>query len=70
MIQFKKFLLTVPTGYSDRGIPTSLEFLGNIYGEEEIISYAYDFEQASLFRRPPNLPIPEPATTSLNRYLK
>lgn len=56
--------ITVPMGYSDGGIPTSLEFLGNSYDEGEIISYAYDFEQASLFRRPPNLPIPEPATTS------
>lgn len=56
--------ITVPMGYSDAGIPTSLEFLGNIYGESEIISYAYDFEQASSFRRSPSLPIPEPSVTS------
>ena len=66
--------ITVPMGYSDEGIPMSLEFMGNYFGEQEIISYAYDYEQATRFRRPPTLfpslpgetfeytPIPEPGS--------
>jgi amidase len=54
--------ITVPMGYSKEGIPMSLEFMGNYFGEAEIISYAYDYEQATQFRRPPSLPIPEPTT--------
>lgn len=53
--------ITVPMGYSVEGIPMSLEFLGNYFGEAEIISYAYDYERATMFRRPPVL-VPEPAT--------
>ncbi|MGF1481094.1 MAG: amidase [Cyanophyceae cyanobacterium] len=56
--------IAVPMGYSENGIPTSLEFMGNIYGEAELIGYAHDFEEASSFRRPPSLPIPEPASTT------
>jgi amidase len=54
--------ITVPMGYSKEGIPMSLEFMGNYFGEAEIIGYAYDYEQATRFRRPPGLPIPEPAS--------
>ncbi|NJO94451.1 MAG: amidase, partial [Hydrococcus sp. RM1_1_31] len=52
--------ITVPMGYSKEGIPMSLEFMGNFFGEAEIIGYAYDYEQATMFRRAPGLPIPEP----------
>ena len=67
--------IAVPMGYSQEGIPMSLEFLGNYFGEGEIIGYAYDYEQATMLRRPPGLlpalpgeefeyePVPEPATT-------
>jgi amidase len=54
--------ITVPMGYSREGIPMSLEFLGNYFGESEIIGYAFDYEQATRFRLAPGLPIPEPAT--------
>ena len=66
--------ITVPMGYSEEGIPMSLEFMGNYFGESEIISYAYDYEQATGLRRPPSLlpplpgetfeyqPVPEPVT--------
>ncbi|MBE9077264.1 amidase [Romeria aff. gracilis LEGE 07310] len=64
--------ITVPMGYSEEGIPMSLEFMGNYFGESEIIGYAYDYEQATMFRRSPDLvpplmgetfdyePVPEP----------
>lgn len=66
--------ITVPMGYSEEGIPMSLEFMGNYFGESEIIGYAYDYEQATMLRRPPTLvpslfgetfeyeSVPEPAT--------
>lgn len=66
--------ITVPMGYSEEGIPMSLEFMGNYFGEAEIIGYAYDYEQATMLRRAPSLvpplpgerfeyeSVPEPAT--------
>lgn len=66
--------ITVPMGYSEEGIPMSLEFMGNYFGESEIIGYAYDYEQATMLRRAPTLvpslfgetfeyeSVPEPAT--------
>jgi len=47
--------VTVPMGYSEEGIPMSLEFMGNYFGESEIIGYAYDYEQATMLRRAPTL---------------
>ncbi|MEO0457658.1 MAG: amidase [Cyanobacteria bacterium P01_A01_bin.114] len=55
--------ITVPMGYSEEGIPMSLEFMGNYFGEPEIISYAYDYEQATRLRRPPALVPPLPGET-------
>lgn len=67
--------ITVPMGYSEEGIPMSLEFLGNYYGEAEILGYAYDYEAATMLYKPPALvpalpgeefsyqPIPEPSAT-------
>jgi len=45
----------VPMGYSKEGIPMSLEFMGKYFDEAGIISYAYDYEQATRLRRPPAL---------------
>lgn len=68
--------IAVPMGYSKEGIPMSLEFMGNYYGEGEIISYAYDYEQATMLHRSPTLvpplegevfrykPVPEPSSTA------
>ncbi len=47
--------ITVPMGYSKEGIPMSLEFMGKYFDEAGIISYAYDYEQATRLRRPPAL---------------
>ncbi len=66
--------ITVPMGYSEEGIPMSLEFMGNYFGEAEILGYAYDYEEATMFFKPPALlsslpgeqfsfvPVPEPPT--------
>ncbi|MGG6264924.1 amidase [Leptolyngbya sp. AN03gr2] len=52
--------VTVPMGYSTEGIPMSLEFMGNYFGEAEILGYAYDYEQATKLRRLPDLTPPLP----------
>ncbi|MBV8884888.1 MAG: amidase [Chroococcidiopsidaceae cyanobacterium CP_BM_RX_35] len=52
--------ITVPMGYSKEGIPMSLEFMGKYLDEADIISYAYDYEQATKLRRPPALVNPLP----------
>ena len=52
--------ITVPMSYSKEGIPMSLEFMGNYFGEAEILGYAYDYEQATKVRRLPNLTPPFP----------
>ena len=55
--------ISVPMGFSEEGIPMSLEFMGNYFGESEIISYAYDYEQATMLRRSPTLVPPLPGET-------
>lgn len=47
--------ITIPMGYSEEGIPMGLEFMGNFFGEAEILGYAYDYEQATKLRRLPTL---------------
>ncbi|MFD0619887.1 amidase family protein [Paenibacillus sp. GCM10027629] len=58
-------LITVPAGYSSKGIidadgdstqgPFGVVFSGRAFSEPTLIRIAYSFEQATLFRRPPNL---------------
>ncbi len=44
----------VPGGYTDGGnIPMGISFLGTRWAEPKLISYAYDYEQASKRRIPP-----------------
>ncbi len=47
--------ITVPMGFYENGVPGTLQFIGDFYGEAEIIGYAYDYEQATLFRTAPKL---------------
>ncbi|MNI92752.1 amidase [compost metagenome] len=58
-------LITVPAGYSAQGTidadgdstqgPFGVVFSGRAFSEPTLISIAYSFEQATLFRRPPDL---------------
>ncbi|HEY4330793.1 MAG TPA: amidase, partial [Phycisphaerae bacterium] len=53
----------LPGGYYDGQIPFSVIFLGDTFSEGDLLSYAYDFEQATEFRVAPSLTtIPEPAS--------
>ncbi|WP_218082990.1 amidase [Anthocerotibacter panamensis] len=43
----------VPAGYTSKGTPMGLSFLGKAFQEPRLIQYAYAYEQASQLRRPP-----------------
>jgi amidase len=44
--------VTVPAGY-DAGLPIGITFIGGRWAEPQLIGYAYDFEQATNVRVPP-----------------
>ena len=46
-------VLTVPMGYTSGNAPASISFMGDYYGEAELLSFGYDFEQATLHREAP-----------------
>ncbi|HWG74999.1 MAG TPA: amidase family protein [Acidimicrobiales bacterium] len=47
--------VTVPAGYRESNRrPFGVQFLGRAFAETVLIAYAYDFEQATLLRRPPS----------------
>jgi Asp-tRNA(Asn)/Glu-tRNA(Gln) amidotransferase A subunit family amidase len=45
--------LSVPCGYLGEGLPAGLQILGRAWDEARIIRYAYAYEQATHYRRPP-----------------
>jgi len=45
--------LSVPSGYLGPGLPVGLQILGRAWDEEKIIRYAYAYEQATRYRKPP-----------------
>ena len=49
--------VNVPAGFYDNGAPFSLMFMGDLFSEAELLSIAYDYEQATLHRdlAPPEL---------------
>ncbi|MEL6382547.1 MAG: amidase family protein [Cyanobacteria bacterium J06626_18] len=62
--------ITVPSGFTEDGLPVGLEFLGRAYDEPTLLKLTYAFEQGTGLRQPPSttpqLPgekIPEPRTT-------
>lgn len=69
--------ITVPMGFGSSGLPMTISFYGLPYSEGKLISYAYDYEQATQLRQPsplvPPLPgevieyeaVPEPATVKV-----
>ncbi len=51
-------------GYYPDGSPFSVQFLGDLWSEADLLSMAYDFELASGFRVAP-VPVPEPAVLAM-----
>ncbi|WP_172122084.1 amidase family protein [Devosia sp. 919] len=45
----------VPAGYTSRGLPTTISFLGRPYSEAQLLGYAFAYEQATLHRKVPEL---------------
>ncbi len=45
--------LSVPNGYLGQGLPVGLQILGRAWDESRIMGYAYAYEQATHYRRPP-----------------
>jgi amidase len=45
--------LSVPNGYLGESLPVGLQILGRAWDEAKIIGYAYAYEQATHYRRPP-----------------
>jgi len=46
--------ITVPAGY-DAGLPLGITFIGGRWAEPQLIGYAFDYEQATHIRVPPQL---------------
>ena len=44
--------VVVPMGFGSRGLPMTISFLGRPHDEGKLIGYAYDYEQATMMRRP------------------
>ena len=44
--------ITVPAGYS-AGLPIGISFTGTRWAEPKLLGFAYDYEQATHVRRPP-----------------
>jgi len=47
--------ISVPCGFSSRGLPIGLQLMGPVFGEADLLHAAYAFEQATDFhrRKPP-----------------
>lgn len=40
-------MITVPNGFTDRGEPTSIGFMGRLYGEAELLALASRYQNAT-----------------------
>jgi amidase len=45
--------LSVPNGYLGEGLPAGLQILGRAWDEAKIVGYAFAYEQATRYRKPP-----------------
>jgi amidase len=46
--------LSMPAGFTPDGLPIGMEFLGRPLSDARLVSFAYDYEQATRPRRPPS----------------
>jgi amidase len=52
--------ISVPIGFTANGLPINISLLGRAYSEPTLLGFAYAFEQATKFRRPPESTPPLP----------
>jgi amidase len=45
--------ITVPMGFTHNGLPLGLQLLARPFDEGKLIQFAYAYEQATHYRRPP-----------------
>jgi len=45
--------ITIPMGFTYGNLPAGLQMVGKLFGEPDLIKYAYAYEQATKHRRPP-----------------
>jgi amidase len=55
--------IVVPMGFGTAGLPGAISFMGRPMDEPKIIGYAYDYEQATMHRKPSPLVPPLPNET-------
>ncbi len=55
--------VVVPMGFGTQGLPMTIAFLARPYDEGKLVGYAYDYEQATMLRRPSPLAPPLPGET-------
>ncbi len=48
--------VTVPMGFLDENLPAGIQFLGRIFEDHKVLSYAYAYEVGTKHRKSPNLP--------------
>jgi amidase len=60
--------LSVPSGYLGEGLPQGLQILGRAWDEAKIVGYAYAYEQATHYRRPPPT-VPPLAESFASRFI-
>jgi amidase len=53
-------MIIVPMGFGTQGLPMGIAIMGRPYDEGRLIGYAYDYEQATMLRRPSPLLPPLP----------
>ena len=56
--------ITVPSGFTDGGLPAGMTFLGPAYAEPTLLKLAYAYEQATRHRVPPKTTPPLARTTA------
>jgi len=55
--------IVLPMGFDSNGLPGAISFLGRPMDDAKLIGYAYDYEQATMHRRPSPLVPPLPDET-------
>jgi hypothetical protein len=45
--------ITVPTGFTENGLPAGITFIGRHFDEPRIMGYVYAYEQKTSHRKPP-----------------
>lgn len=60
--------ISVPSGYLGEGLPVGLQILSRPWDEPKLVQYAYAYEQATHYRRPPPT-VPPLAATLADKFI-